>query len=312
MIIILGGSGYIGTAFRRALEAAGEEYVSVSRQRCNYYDPAALDELLRQTRPRFLVNAAGFAGRPNVDACELAKTECLLANAVLPGIIRQACERGGVPWGHISSGCIYSGTRTERVGLADSAHPTGGGFRESDPPNFCFRTNNCSFYSGSKALGEELLAGAEQCFIWRMRMPFNHQDGERNYFTKLMRYDRLLDTRNSLSHLDECVSACVQCFTDGVCFGTYHVVNSGTLTTRETVELIRKSGVCDKEFRFFDSEADFLRQAVKAPRSHCVLDNTKALAAGLRLSHVAEAVERTLRAWRAVQLRRSEAEARLE
>jgi hypothetical protein len=58
-------------------------------------------------------------------------------------------------------------------------------------------------------------------------------------------------------------------------FGTYHVVNSGTLTTRETVELIRKSRVCTKEFRFFDAEADFLRHAVKTPRSHCILDNSK-------------------------------------
>jgi dTDP-4-dehydrorhamnose reductase len=72
MIIILGESGYIGTAFRRALESAGEEYVSVSRARCNYYDPAALDDLLCQTRPRFLVNAAGFTGRPNVDSLPMA------------------------------------------------------------------------------------------------------------------------------------------------------------------------------------------------------------------------------------------------
>jgi dTDP-4-dehydrorhamnose reductase len=286
MIVILGGSGYIGTAIRRALEAARLEYASVSRQRCTYYDPAALDDLLAQMRPQFLVNAAGFAGRPNVDACELHKTECLLANAVLPGIIRQACERRRVPWGHVSSGCIYLGTR-----------PDGGGFCESDPPNFCFRTSNCSFYSGAKALGEELLAGTERCYVWRMRMPFNHQDGERNYLSKLIRYDRLLDTRNSLSHLDECVAACLQCFTDEVPFGTYHVVNSGTLATREIVEMIRKSGVCSKQFRFFDSEDDFLREAVTTPRSHCVLDNSKALAAGLRLSPVTQVMEHVLRKW---------------
>jgi dTDP-4-dehydrorhamnose reductase len=53
MIVILGGSGYVGTAFRRALEAAGLEYASVSRQRCNYYDPAALDDLLWHLHPRF-------------------------------------------------------------------------------------------------------------------------------------------------------------------------------------------------------------------------------------------------------------------
>jgi hypothetical protein len=36
------------------------------------------------------------------------------------------------------------------------------------------------------------------------------------------------------------------------------MVNSGTLTTRETVTMIRKSGVSDKQFRFFNSEAEFM------------------------------------------------------
>src|SRR6185503_16577796 len=91
MIVILGGTGCIGTAFRSALESSGEKYVSVSQQRCQYYDSAALDDMLVQTRPRFLINAAGFAGRHNVDACELAKTECLLAKkeSVAQGNARQ-------------------------------------------------------------------------------------------------------------------------------------------------------------------------------------------------------------------------------
>jgi hypothetical protein len=61
--------------------------------------------------------------------------------------------------------------------------------------------------------------------------------------------------------------------------------------------MIRRSGVCSKDFRFFDSEAEFWHSAVKAPRSHCVLDNAKALAAGLRLAHVVDAVNQSLEAW---------------
>ena len=64
-----------------------------------------------------MINAAGFTGRPNVGACETAKYECLQGNAVLPGIIREVCEDLKIQWGHVSSGCIYSGTRlTVKVG----------------------------------------------------------------------------------------------------------------------------------------------------------------------------------------------------
>jgi dTDP-4-dehydrorhamnose reductase len=286
MIVILGGSGYIGTAFRRCLEARGVEHRSISRRKCNYYDREVLDRLLSELRPQFLINTAGFTGRPNVDACELQKAECLLGNAVLPGVIREACERRQVAWGHLSSGCIYTGMA-----------PKDTGFHEEDPPNFTFRQNNCSFYSGSKALGEEMLNGAESCFVWRLRIPFNHIPSERNYFSKLMRYDRLVDVRNSLSHLDECVEACIDCFVSEIPFGTYHVTNTGSMTTREIVALIEKSGVCRKDFRFFESEEQFLRMAAKTPRSQCVLDNSKARAVGLRLSDVADAVERALRSW---------------
>ena len=44
------------------------------------------------SKPRLLINAAGYTGKPNVDACELAKADCLDGNAVLPWAIRQVCE----------------------------------------------------------------------------------------------------------------------------------------------------------------------------------------------------------------------------
>ena len=170
MILLLGGSGYIGKAFQRFFEKHNVSFQSVSRAVSGYDHEDRLIELLRATRPSFVINAAGYTGLPNVDACELHKTECLLANAVLPGVIRRACEHVGVPWGHVSSGCVYTGSKAD-----------GSGFTEDDPPNFDFRHNNSSFYSGSKALGEELLADAETCYVWRPRMPFNHIDHPRNY-----------------------------------------------------------------------------------------------------------------------------------
>ena len=234
----------------------------------------------------FLINAAGYTGRPNVDACELHKTECLAGNAVLPGVIRAACERADVPWGHVSSGCIFTGTK-----------PDGTGYSETDSPNFSFRQNNCSFYSGCKALGEELLRGAEHCFVWRLRIPFNQVDSPRNYISKMMRYERLLDATNSLSQLDEFAEACVACWVRKVPFGLYNLTNPGSVTTREVVELIRKYGLSSKQFEFFDSEDQFMKLAAKTPRSNCVLDSSKAVAAELPLSPVMEAIERALKAW---------------
>ena len=155
-IVLLGGSGYVGQAFQEILNKRGISFRNVSRKELNYYDPKLLKEALNAEKPDCLINAAGYTGKPNVDACEDDKANCLLGNAVLPGIIREVCESLDLRWGHVSSGCIYTGCRSD-----------GSGFVEDDTPNFNFRTNNCSFYSGTKALGEEVLEGAEKCYVWR-------------------------------------------------------------------------------------------------------------------------------------------------
>ena len=275
MILLLGGQGYVGQAIHRSLTAAGLSCRVISRKSVDYSQCDELVKLLNDSRASFLINAAGYTGKPNVDACEIHRTECLAGNAVLPGVIRAACEQTGTPWGHVSSGCIFTGAR-----------PDGSGFREEDAPNFSFRQNNCSFYSGCKALGEEILEGAENCFIWRLRIPFNHIDGPRNYISKMMRYDRLLVATNSLSHLDEFADCCVASWT-----------NPGSVTTRDVIRLIQKHGLSNKSFQFFDSEDQFLQLAAKTPRSNCVLDSSKAVAAGLPLSPIAEALEKAMRAF---------------
>jgi dTDP-4-dehydrorhamnose reductase len=287
MIILLGGSGYVGSTYQQLLELKGLPFRNLRRAEFDYANEAALTDLLRREKPEFLINAAGYTGKPNVDACELHKHECLFGNAVLPGIIANACAAAGVPWGHVSSGCIYTGARAD-----------GSGFTEDDTPNFTFRTNNCSFYSGSKALGEEVLAGKPDVYIWRLRIPFNEVDSPRNYLTKLMRYDTLLEATNSISQLDEFVAATFACWEKRVPFGTYNVTNPGHVTTHEVVELIQKSGVSRKQFKFFRDESEFMHKAAKTPRSNCVMDSGKLARAGIQLTEVHEAIARALREWR--------------
>jgi dTDP-4-dehydrorhamnose reductase len=287
MILLLGGNGYVGNAIQKNLTGRGLPFTVASRASSDYSGLPVLIKMLRDLRPEFLINAAGYTGKPNVDACEIHRTECLDGNAVLPGVIREACEQTQTPWGHVSSGCIFTG-----------AKPDGSGFTENDAPNFSFRQNNCSFYSGCKALGEEVLDGAENCFIWRLRIPFNNINSARNYISKMMRYDRLLMATNSLSQLDEFADACVASWIQRVPFGVYNLTNPGSVTTRDVVRLIQKHGLSNRDFQFFESDDQFMKLAAKTPRSNCVLDSTKAIAAGLPLSPIEESLEKAMKNWK--------------
>ena len=147
-------------------------------------------------------------------------------------------------------------------------------------------------------MGEEVLADAENTFIWRLRIPFNHEDSPRNYVSKLVRYERLLEAENSISHLNEFVTACIDCWQKRVPFGTYNVTNSGSVTTRQVTELIRKYLLPEKQYEFFANEAEFMQVAAKTPRSNCVMDNSKLLSTGIAMRTVEDAIIDSLQNWK--------------
>jgi UDP-glucose 4,6-dehydratase len=283
MFVILGNTGYVGSKISHFLKKNHKEVIGISRSEIDYTNPKIFKGFLRSKKPSFLINAAGYTGKPNVDACELAKADCLDGNSVLPGTIRQVCEELKITWGHVSSGCIYSGRRSD-----------GSGWTENDSPNFSFRSPPCSFYSGSKALGEEVLEAAENCYIWRLRIPFNEERSPRNYLQKLLNYDSLLEAENSVSHLDEFCQKCVESIEKEVEPGIYNMTNPGSVTTTQVTEWMIEQGVTDKQFQFFEDEQHFMNKAAKTPRSNCVLDTSKAEMAGIGMRPVEEAMRETM------------------
>ncbi len=312
MILLLGASGYIGQAFVRELQRRQWPFKPLSRKEADYTRFDVLLEYLRKNKPEFLVNVAGYTGKPNVDACEVAKADTLMGNALLPQTIAQACAVCAIPWGHVSSGCVFSGakvtvngqTRAEKDltqpglrSVVEKSPEAIHGFTETDPPNFNFRDLPCSFYSGTKALGEEAIAGIGQSYIWRLRIPFDEFDNLRNYLSKVQRYPKVYDNVNSISHRGDFARACLDLWERHAAFGTYNVTNPGFVTTRQVVGLVEKILKPARRFEFWQSDAEFYQQAAKTPRSNCVLDVSKLLATGVKVRPVIEAIEESLRNW---------------
>jgi len=269
MYIVLGKTGYIGSEFVKYFTNNNIPFTGYSRSELNYTDIDKLENHLasKKYNPLYsfwkikgIINCAGFVGKPNVDACEAAKEETLLGNSVLPGQLAAMCKRLDIPFIQISSGCIFSGYDKD--------------FTENDRPNFTFDTG--SFYSGSKALGEHIIASEnKESYIFRLRIPFDSISSPRNYITKLLSYNTLLNARNSISHRGDFVKACIDIVRKKAPYGIYNITNPGSIDTEEVIDMVKKYLAPDKEFTFFDDEDDFMTN-VKAPRSNCVLDTSKA------------------------------------
>jgi dTDP-4-dehydrorhamnose reductase len=314
MIVLLGATGYIGQAFARSLKQGGTPFIGLSRKEVDYTRFETLLDFLKTQKPSFLVNAAGYTGKPNVDACENARAETLAGNTLLPQTIAHACAAVNTPWGHVSSGCIYVGAKVNRDGALrvemDLTRPgvrsrveekpdAVQGFSESDEANFTFRSPPCSFYSGTKALAEEAITGVGQVYIWRLRIPFDEFDNARNYLSKVQRYKKVYDNVNSISHRGDFVDACLDLWKRRAPFGTYNVTNPGFTTTRRVVEMIQRILRPNRSFEFWASDQEFYQFAARTPRSNCVMDTRKLLEAGVKIRLVEEALEHALRNWKA-------------
>ena len=313
MIVLLGATGYVGQAFAAEMQQRRQPFIALSRSHVDYTRFDRLLEFLKSKKPAFVINAAGYTGKPNVDACELDKAGTLAGNTLLPQTIAHACEAIGIPWGHVSSGCIFAGAKVARDGkvvtekdmtrpdlhaIVEKSPGKIQGFVETDTPNFTFRDLPCSFYSGTKALGEEAMLGIGESYVWRLRIPFDEYDNSRNYLSKLQRYAKVYDNVNSISHRADFVKACLDTWELQAPFGIYNVTNPGFVTSRQVVEQIEKFLKPARKFEFWANDDEFYKTAAKTPRSNCVMDSAKLLSTGVSIRPVEEALEDSLRNWK--------------
>ena len=313
MVVVLGSSGYIGQAFGKELTQRGIPFRPVSRKEINYTDYRALRTSLQKEKPEFVINAAGFTGKPNVDVCENQKGETIAGNVTLAQTVAQACDMAGVKLGLVSSGCIYTGAKVRKEcgawavedrlteplvsELLSKRSDRVAGFTETDEPNFCFAHNNCSFYSGTKALAEEVMAGFPDFYVWRLRIPFDELDGSRNYLSKVQRYAKVYQNWNSISHRGDFVAACLDSWLQKIPGGVYNVVNPGYISTLEVVQKIQQRLKPTWKPEFWHNDDEFYCFGAVTPRANCILDASKILNAGIRIRAVDEALEDALSRW---------------
>jgi nucleoside-diphosphate-sugar epimerase len=238
-MITLIGHGYIGEAIATKLK---------SQSSMPFYWVTHKDKIPNDTK--VLINAGGYTGSPNSDACEHHKEDTIRGNVLWPLELESKCLH--IPVIHITSGCVYTGYQKD--------------FTEEDEPNLHF--DNGSFYSASKALGQKLLTPyLGKSYLLRIRLVFGSSKHPKNLLTKLENYPKLIDFRQSLSYIEDIADAVLFFITNKPQPGIYNVTNGGSTSLKEIVDMMK----LNKEWL---TEEQFLA-TVKTPRSNCILDNTK-------------------------------------
>ena len=280
MNILLLGNGYIGSYIvDKFKKSPGINLHILTKQTDRYDQPFFLIKAIRKIQPDVVINACGYTGRPNVDACEINKQTCWDLNVNLPKNVSIVCETYDIPLIHISSGCIYTGYSKL--------------YSEHDEPNFGLGNDDSSWYSKTKHAAEIALHNTNS-YTLRVRMPFCSDDHTRNFLNKVVKYDNLIEFENSMTCVEDFViflqKFIVKIHAKEVQPGIFNVCNPGSATIRHAVKLFKTNGIGNANWKF----VDISKLNIRANRSNCVLDTTKIDNLGLSLPSVESSMSKAI------------------
>jgi len=277
MYTVILGKGFVGTHLSQFFKRNNIEHKIYSQSELDYTDPDVLKEFF-ETNNRdieWVINCSGYTGVPNVDACEDTKEICYAYNVLYPMQVVKICDSLGIPIIHIGSGCIYSGY--DKV------------YNENDIPNFGIYSNESSYYSKCKHIFETF-AKDFNCYVLRIRIPFTDALTRKNYFSKLLGYDTLINELNSVTSLNDFDEFIVRFMAAKPECGIYNVVNPQPVKAEEVVWLLELHGLKNPNWKFIKLKD----LNTKANRSNCVLSTDKIANIGLQLPDTKDSLVRDI------------------
>jgi dTDP-4-dehydrorhamnose reductase len=277
MFHVILGKGFVGTHLAQYFKSNNIEHRIFSQSDLDYTDPDRLREFIEEhdRHIRTVINCSGYTGVPNVDACEDNKELCYNYNVLYPLNVVKMCNAFSIPVVHIGSGCIYSGYDKE--------------YTEEDTPNFGMFSNESSYYSKCKHVFETFAKGYK-CYVLRIRIPFTDVLTRKNYFSKLLGYDTLINELNSVTSLNDFDEFVVRFIVARPDYGIYNVVNPEPIKAEEVVWLLEKHGLKNPNWKFIDLKD----LNTKANRSNCVLSTEKLKKIGLELPNTRDSLVRDI------------------
>jgi dTDP-4-dehydrorhamnose reductase len=251
-----GKTGWIGGKLIQLLEEQGKKYV-IAESRTE--DRNKVIEEIEKVKPTHILNAAGVTGRPNVDWCEDHRMETIRANVIGVLNIADICATKGIHHLLYATGCIFE---------YDDSHVIGGqGFTEEEKANF-----HGSFYSHTKAYVEDLLREYPSTCVLRVRMPISDDLNPRNFITKIVKYDRVVNIPNSMTVLTEFLPISL-IMSERRLTGIYNFCNPGAISHNQVLDLYKEH--VDPSYTYTNFTVEEQAKILKAGRSNNTLDHTK-------------------------------------
>jgi len=177
-----------------------------------------------------------------------------------PMILAALCQRNGIHFTYLGTGCIFNSKYTD-IGPVNS-------FGESSKPNYFG-----SSYSVVKGFTDQLMQTCYPDMLnLRIRMPISSVPNSRNFIDKIIKYEKICSVKNSMTILDDFFPIFVDMMLNKKA-GTYNCTNPGTISHNEILSVYRN--IIDPQFTWKNFTLEEQQKILKSDRSNNLLDTSK-------------------------------------
>jgi dTDP-4-dehydrorhamnose reductase len=259
-LLIFGSRGWIGRQFCEYLDNNNILYIESDSRADNEKD---VEKEINEYKPTNIVSFIGrtYGGTFNtIDYLEQPGklVENIRDNLYAPIILSILCERYNIHYTYMGTGCIF-----EYDGDASDEKK-----REDDVPNFFG-----SSYSIVKGYTDRLQhMYSNNTLNLRIRMPIVNYDHDRNFITKITKYEYVCSVANSMTVLPDMFPVIVDMIKKNVT-GTFNLCNKGAITHNEILELYKKH--VDNNFTWKNFSIEEQNKVLLSKRSNIELSIEK-------------------------------------
>jgi 3,5-epimerase/4-reductase len=257
-LLIFGSRGWIGKQF---CEYLNEQNISYIESNCRADNEKDVEKEIIEYKPTNIISFIGrtYGGTFNtIDYLEQPGklVDNIRDNLYAPMILSILCERYDIHYTYLGTGCIfeYDNNNTKNS--------------EEDIPNFFG-----SSYSIVKGYTDRLQhMYSKNTLNLRIRMPIVNYDHDRNFITKITKYEYVCSVANSMTVLHDMYPVIVDMISKNIS-GTFNMCNKGAITHNEVLELYKTH--VDNNFTWKNFSIEEQNKILLSKRSNIELSTDK-------------------------------------
>lgn len=268
LVLIYGSNGWIGNQFVEIFKKNNINY-ECSKVRCD--NEKLLREEINCIKPTHLIS---FIGRTH--GCINNKTyttidyleqkgklyDNIRDNLYSPWLISEISRELNIHYTYLGTGCIFKYDEDHEYEKELN------GFKECDDANFFD-----SSYSIVKGFTDKIMRTYKNNTLnLRIRMPITDIKNDRNFITKIVKYDKICSIKNSMTVLPELLPLVLDMMKNKT-VGTINLTNPGLISHNEILEMYKE--LVDNTFEWKNFTIDEQNEILDAGRSNNYLDTTK-------------------------------------